>query len=153
MFQWPSSKLLRQNPCVEYTRSTGINATLRTGTRKVHNSVMNNSNLWDRIEEAFFAAQLRTQVEMAKACDVRQTTVSKWKLGETVPNLRNMIDISKCTRYEVQWLYTGMGRKLVVGTNTTEEILLSLLASRKEDDKKEVLEFAKFRFCKGNPGT
>lgn len=116
-----------------------------SGTHNAHNLGMETDpRLWSRLQEAFESIGVRTQKEMGKICGVGQTTVSRWKLGETAPNLENMIEISLATRYEVQWLYTGLGKKRVEGIDTKDDALLFLWNQQSDEQKKEILRYAQY---------
>ena len=66
---------------------------------------------WERLNEAFESIGLITQVQIGEAFGVRQTCVSKWKLGQTSPTLKHIFDISDATGYCIEWLIRGTGPK------------------------------------------
>ena len=82
------------------------------------------------VVEAFRSVGITTQAEMGEACHTYQETVSKWINGINYPTMDHMLDCSAKTRYEVQWLYTRAGRKLVeTGTNSKDARLMATFHS------------------------
>lgn len=108
---------------------------------------MGTTTFWDRmllaLRESGFSEK---QVDIAKRFGVAQPSVHKWKIGRNYPEPDKIIEIAEAAGVCVEWLYTGRGdMHPVVRANSTDAELLSLLRGLDEQDKQEVLRFARFR--------
>jgi transcriptional regulator with XRE-family HTH domain len=72
------------------------------------------------------------QEQFAKACNVKQNTVSTWITGMRKPEVETGIEFCKLLNVSFDWLYTGRGpmRPLREATNEHERLALRLLRTR-----------------------
>lgn len=102
-------------------------------------------NIFDRIVEARRdVGQAITQVAIAKDLGVAQAAVGKWKAGHGI-KLAHAMAVAYQTGTCVEWLLTGRGPKYPISNDTRTAEMCSLFEQLSEEDREEVLEFAKFR--------
>ena len=72
------------------------------------------------------------QEQFAKACNVKQNTVSTWMTGMRKPEVETGIAFCKLLNVSFDWLYTGRGpmRPLREANNEHERLALRLLRTR-----------------------
>lgn len=102
------------------------------------------SELWLRLQKALKTVGLTRQTEIAKALKVKQQTVSKWKLGHTLPNLETMLEVARLTGFETHWLYTGKGAERAKAIKPMDAALQDLFDQCTEDERAEALRYLSY---------
>lgn len=102
---------------------------------------------YGRLEEALSDACLpTTQVQIAELLGVSQGTVSKWKNNRSYPAKEAAARAAELCGVSLPWLYFGIGHKKA-GADMDEMVwaLMSAFESLPDDQKRELVEFAKFK--------
>lgn len=86
-----------------------------------------------------------SQNSIARVLGVTQGAVSKWARGSGHPTLRKVLQIATLTGVSVEWLLTGQGQRKVTKVDSLTEMLLKNWIGLAESDRREVVEFVKFK--------
>lgn len=103
-----------------------------------------------RLIEALRDADLPiTQTSIAEFLDIHQSAISKWKSGESFPEMENAIKLAQRARVSLPWLLLGVGSKKQEENMDDQTVeLLQTWARMPQSGKDELLEFLRFRAAK-----
>ncbi len=68
---------------------------------------MNAKEIGGRIEEARLAAGIKTQAELARRLDLRQSSIHKWESGMAFPRLSRIGSLASALDVKPVWLLFG----------------------------------------------
>ena len=82
------------------------------------------SDFWKRLvaEMSANGYDTKTQADVGKFVGVNQTSARKWKIGETLPDIKNLVFICEKLDVSFEWLLTGRGPKRPVTSDFYERL-------------------------------
>ncbi len=98
------------------------------------------SQVLDRISKVLNCDSVTS---LAKALGVAQTTVSNWRVRNSVP-FQHCVDISKRVGVSLDWLLTGKGDMYQMSNDSLspqEQALLNMFRDLPEGDRRKVVDF------------
>ena len=119
-----------------------VNSKLTRSCITLGNNAQMNS-IYDRIIIARKEAGLPTTLSaIGKDVGISHASVFKWKHGKGV-RVAHVVKIGMLTGFCPEWLFTGRGPRRPPSKTTTD--LMAELDSLSDEDREEVLRFARFR--------
>lgn len=111
--------------------------------------------IYERVDEAFTAKGIESQVARGKAIGVDQSTISNWKRGEFAPTNNNLLDIAELTGYEFNWLWSGRGMKITppddAASDEVNRILQAVDPPTREVIRRVVSDLVELQKLRGSP--
>lgn len=108
-----------------------------------HTQPMSHRTVWQRMKEALSEARKpSTQVEVAKALDIQQPSISDWNKPGGYPSIENAVAVARMAGCCVEWLLTGRGPKRLPPTDPEAQQLWTTWAGLTPTAKSRLLAYA-----------